>query len=105
MSKDKPASPGPKKAGIPVAEAYAQHDKSTYIPKRIRDAIPLIGEGCFLREQEFMRLCNVKNPTDFAKYRDMFSDHWVDTKGRNPYRLWFCEKDEATNFRERIESL
>ena len=103
MSKDKPASPVVKKAGIPVSEAYAQHDKSTYIPRRIRDALPLIGEGCFLREQEFMRLCKVTNPADFKRYRDEFKEHWAETRGHNPHRLWFCEKEEAAKFRNRLE--
>ena len=103
MSKEKPASP--KKAGNPIAEAYEKYDKSTFIPKKIREGIEAIGAGAYLREQEFMRLCGVGNGNDLARYREQFSDFWVEIGGRNPHRLWFGLAKDAEDFRERISTV
>lgn len=91
-----------KKAGRPISEALGIYDKSTYIPKRIKEGIEKIGTGCYLREGEFMRLCDVKATGDFARYREEFADFYVEAGGRNGHRLWFGSKKDAAEFKERM---
>lgn len=91
-----------KKAGRPISEALGIYDKSTYIPLRIKEGLGKIGSGCYLRESEFMRLCEVRSSTDFARYRDAFSDFYVETGSRNSHRLWFSSKQDANGFKERL---
>lgn len=104
MSKSKvaPKKVAAAKAGRPISEALSIYDKSTYIPKRIEEGIAKIGVGCYMREAEFMRLCDVKSAADFGRYREEFSEYYVEAGSRNAHRLWFGSKEDAATFKERL---
>jgi len=77
----------------------AAHDKSFIVPKRIKEGLVALGES-WEYEHEFIKRCGLSQ-TDFAKYRDQFSDFWLLVPGQNPKRVWAGTKAFAAKLRER----
>lgn len=79
-------------------EAFrAAHDKSFIVPKKIREGLAKLGES-WLYEAEFMKLCSLSQ-TDFAAYRDQFTDFYVTVGGRTAKRVWAGTKAFANKLR------
>jgi hypothetical protein len=87
-----------KTVGKTLTDFRAEHDKDFIVPKRITEGLAKLGEG-WVYEQEFLKLCSLST-SDFARYREQFTDFYVTTSGRNPRRAWAGTKELARKMRE-----
>jgi hypothetical protein len=76
------------------------HDKNFKVPRQIKAALAELGDA-WEYEGEFIKRCGV-SVTDFAHFRDQFSDHWLEAKttSRNTKRVWCGTKKFADKLRE-----
>ena len=85
-------------------EAFrAMHDKSFIVPKRIQEGLAALGDS-WEYEAEFIKRCGVSQ-TDFAAYRDQFSDFFLETGGTGGARgkrVWAGTKAFAKRLRETL---
>lgn len=78
------------------------HDKSLIIPAKIEAAFKKIGPYCWLYEAEFMAEAGISQ-TDFSRFRAPFEAHMVETRGKNPKRVWCGSKALAAKLRSYTE--
>ena len=85
-------------------EAFrAMHDKSFIVPKRIQEGLAALGDS-WEYEAEFIKRGCVSQ-TDFAAYRDQFSDFFLETVGTGGARgkrVWAGTKAFAKKLRETL---
>lgn len=90
-----------------LADLHAAHDKNVMIPNRIRDTLKALAASGddWMYEQDFIRLS--KPPIagmDISRYRDQFTDFWVDTPSTNgkssSRRVWFASKALAAKWKD-----
>lgn len=85
-------------------EAFrAMHDKSFIVPKRIQEGLAALGDS-WEYEAEFIKRCGVSQ-TDFAAYRDRFSEFFLETggtAGARGKRVWAGTKAFAKRLRETL---
>jgi hypothetical protein len=90
-----------KAAGKSLDDFRAAHDSSYIVPTKIKAALADLGEG-WEYEAEFSKRAGLCN-TDFAKYREQFSDFYVNVGGaRTQKRVWAGTKAFATKLREKL---
>lgn len=90
-----------KAKGKDIEAFRAAHDKSYIVPKKVKEALAELGDA-WEYESDFVRRCALSQ-TDFAAYRDQFSDFYVELGGRNPKRVWAGTKAFANKLRERMQ--
>ena len=93
MSKVKKAA-----GGKDLAEFRSAHDKSFIVPQAIKRGLEELGES-WDYEQNFIKRCNL-SLTDFSKYRDQFSEYFVEIGGKSIRRVWAGTKGFAGKLRE-----
>ena len=84
-----------------LSEFRAAHDPNVMIPQRIRKALAdMLKEHpeCWAYEQEFLSRAAVSNNL-ISAYRDEFSEYIVETRGKNPKRVWFADPKIAAKAR------
>src|SRR5262245_27635058 len=87
-----------------VADYKAAFDPDVIVPNKIRAALAtLLKEGAEHWEYEidFTKRAGL-NATQFARYRDEFKAHFVETPstgGRSPKRVWFSDAKVAKKLR------
>ena len=86
----------PAKVGKSLAEFRSKHDKDYIVPKKIADALKMLGNG-WENEVDFIRLAQLST-TDLAMYRDQFAEHWV-VVDRSGKRVWAGTKTLAEEMR------
>ena len=86
--------------GKDIAAFRAQFDKSFIIPQKIKAALADLGAS-WETELEFMKRAGICT-TDLARFRDGFSDHYIDVRGAgrsNSKRVWAGTKAYADQLR------
>lgn len=103
----KPKQGGPLTAAAPRAsvgkslqEFRSAHDKSFWVPQRIREVLKKMGDS-WEYEAGILKLAQLST-TDLAAYRDQFEDYIVVTSGRNPKRVWCGTTEMAEQLRAMV---
>ncbi len=83
----------------------AAHDPNVTVPNKFREGFASLlkanGSGAWEYEGDFVKRAKLSQ-TELGKFRAMFSDHMVETKGKSAKRAWFADKDDAAKMREAI---
>jgi len=84
-----------------LSDFRAAHDPSVMIPQRIKKALSdMLKEHSeyWEYESDFLRRAGVANSIVGA-FRDDFAEHIVETRGKNPKRVWFADPKVAAKAR------
>lgn len=95
------SSKNPKPAGRTLTDFRAAHDKNVIVPNKIRAALEeMLKEHPenWAYEAEFMKRAGLSQ-TDIGMFRDQFSEHIVETSGKNAKRVWFASAKVAAKVR------
>ena len=84
--------------GKDLAAFRSAHDKSFIVPQAIRRGLGALGES-WEYEQEFIKRCELAL-TDFGRFRDQFSDFYVEVGGKTKRRVWAGTKAYAAKLRD-----
>jgi hypothetical protein len=78
------------------------YDKSLIVPAKIETALAALGED-WEPDGAFVKRVGVSN-SEFAKYRDQFSDFYIETRpmGKGPVRIWCGTKAFAEACRKTL---
>jgi hypothetical protein len=89
--------------GKDLAAFRAAHDKSFIVPQKIKAGLAALGDS-WEYEAEFIKRCG-SSQTDFAAYRDEFSDFFIEARGtgKTPKRVWTGTKAFAAKIRETVQ--
>lgn len=77
------------------------HDKRFIIPQRIKEALAKIGDG-WEYEMDFIRIAGI-NTADLGRYRDQFVGHYIETRGKNPKRVWTGSTKVAAEMQKMVD--
>lgn len=86
--------------GKSLQEFRNAHDKSFWVPQRLREALDKLGDS-WEYEAGILKLAQLST-TDLAAYREQFEEHIVMTSGRNPKRVWCGSAEMANKLREMV---
>lgn len=96
----RPAAPLPRSSnGRSLQDFRAEHDKDFIVPRKIREALKLLGGG-WEYEAQFAKLAGV-SLADLGNYRDAFSEHVVPLR-RDGKRAWAATAAVAARMREMV---
>jgi hypothetical protein len=90
-----------KPAARTLDDFRAAHDPNVMIPQRIRRALAeMLKEHAESWEYEidFLRRAGIANSL-ISPFREDFKNHIVDTRGKNPKRVWFADPKVAAKAR------
>lgn len=97
MSKPKPTKN--------LAAFRATHDRNVTVPAKIKSTLEALekaeGPEAWEYEAEFMKRGTISS-TDIGQFREQFAAHIVETKGKNPKRVWFVSTKTAATARTAI---
>jgi len=92
-----------KKPGRTIADFRAAHDKDFIVPQKIRECIAKLGPEGWDYEAQFMKISTPPiSTTDLAKYREGFTDFWLEVGGHSKRRVWCGSKGLADKLRAMI---
>ena len=74
------------------------HDKSYIVPRAIEAGLAQLGAS-WEYEQEFVKRCRL-SLVDFSRYRDQFTDFFVEIGGKSVRRVWAGTKAYAKQLKE-----
>jgi len=84
-----------------LSDFRAAHDPNVMIPQRIRKALADMAKEhpeSWAYEQEFLSRAGVAN-NFISAFRDEFAEYIVETRGKNPKRVWFADPKVANKAR------
>ena len=88
--------------GRSLEEFRGQHDKDYIVPKRLREALKVLGASGWEYEALFARLAGV-GLADLANYRELFADYVVAVQ-RDGKRAWAGSPAMAAKMRAMVSS-
>lgn len=96
----------PANKSLDIEAFRLKFDKSLIVPGKIKaalEAVAALGAESWETEGDFVRRVGVST-TDFAKYRDQFSDFWLEARemGKAPTRIWAGTKKLADVLRNTL---
>ena len=84
-----------------LSDFRAAHDPNVMIPQRIKKTIAEMAKEhpeSWMYEQEFLSRAGVSNNL-IGGFRDDFAEYIVETRGKNPKRVWFADPKVAAKAR------
>lgn len=90
-----------KTKGKTLADFRFAHDRNVVVPNKLKAALAQLaaeGEENWAYEQDLLGIAKIST-TDLSQFRDQFSDHVVETTGKNAKRIWFANIKVAARAR------
>lgn len=89
------------KAPKTLADFRAAHDMNVIVPAKIKSALAAMKAEhveSWAYEGDLMKRAEI-GTTQVAMFREQFADHIVETRGKNPKRVWFADAKVAEKAR------
>jgi hypothetical protein len=90
--------PVAKQAGRDLNAFRASHDKNFIVPKKIDEALKVLGPDKWEYQADFLKLAEV-SVTDLAMFREQFADFLVSVGSKTKKTVWCGSKALATKLR------
>lgn len=89
-----------------LADFRAAHDPNVIVPAKIKAALAAMKAEhaeSWAYEGDLMKRAEIST-TNVAMFRDQFASHIVETRGKNPKRVWFADPKVAEKARVGVHS-